>query len=174
MATWDEVRAYLTWSFEDGGPDGMVLRDETHGPDHLALRINLPGGRSQKVGLRCLRVDGDEWLEIATIVSWENEIDAREALIGTPLHLGVTPGARAPSLLPPSGADLTGLQGPCGAATPRDCVGSRGRAGLSSGAGALPGAANGSPLSPYRTWAEHRAGRPGCHRAKRGQVSQRP
>jgi hypothetical protein len=90
-----------------------------------------------------------------TVVARRRRTWARK--IGTPRHLGVTRAVPAGS-----GRDLAGAGTRCG--------GARGRAGrpVSRRGLVVAGTATVAP-SPYWTWAEHRAGRRGCHRAKRGE-----
>jgi hypothetical protein len=80
--------------------------------------------------------------------------------LGTSRHMGVT--AAVPDYL----AVLSQVPARC----PAEQGAGAGCGDQSLVKGWLAGTANGSP-SPYWTWAERRAGRRGCHRAKRGEGS---
>jgi hypothetical protein len=81
MATWQDVRNYLEWSFSDETAGSVRPEDQTGDPDDLVLLLNLPNGHRQKVVVRRFDAGSHEWVEIATIVCYEHQLPARDALI---------------------------------------------------------------------------------------------
>ena len=70
MASWTQLRDALRSAF-------VVEIDE---PNGLGLRFDVGEGRTQSVSVTRLIFEGEEWVEIATGIGVEGEIDPRDAL----------------------------------------------------------------------------------------------
>jgi len=78
--TWGELRDWVVSSFT--APDAPGRVEDASDPDQIVLLLEIPNGRLQKVLVRRFVVaDDDEWVEVATVVCEEHEIEARDALI---------------------------------------------------------------------------------------------
>ncbi len=71
MASWDGLRNYIKSNY-------VVGMDEL---DMLGLDFRLDNGRTQKVIVRRMTLNGGEWVQILTPVCEETDIAPRDALV---------------------------------------------------------------------------------------------
>jgi hypothetical protein len=83
---WRSLREALIARCTDdprGPPDALVV-DELNAsiPNEVVFLLHTPHDTGQRVRVRLVPVDDAEhWVEIATVVCWEHELDCRDALI---------------------------------------------------------------------------------------------
>ena len=77
---WHQLTTWLVQAASTGLP--VPVQVEGVEPEQIVLLVQLDSGTRQRVRVRLVKVgDNDAFVEIATIVCWEHQLDSREAMI---------------------------------------------------------------------------------------------